>query len=71
MHTTFGDLLRSLEAPVGFNSPECIAMSREGIIVVTYERGHIATFTINGNRMRHETHADNLHVSRNYTIIYF
>ncbi|XP_072155979.1 neurobeachin isoform X4 [Bemisia tabaci] len=61
VHTTFGDLLRSLEAPVGFNSPECIAMSREGIIVVTYERGHIATFTINGNRMRHETHADNLH----------
>ncbi|XP_034937724.1 neurobeachin isoform X3 [Chelonus insularis] len=60
VHTTFGDLLRSLEAPNGFNSPENIAMSREGVIVVNYERGHIAAFTINGKRLRHESHNDNL-----------
>lgn len=63
MHTTFGDLLRSLEAPNGFSSPENIAMSREGVIVVNYERGHIAAFTINGKRLRHESHNDNLQVN--------
>ncbi|XP_043255963.1 neurobeachin [Colletes gigas] len=60
VHATFGDLLRSLEAPNGFSSPENIAMSREGVIVVNYERGHIAAFTINGKRLRHESHNDNL-----------
>ncbi|XP_076231076.1 A kinase anchor protein rugose isoform X1 [Calliopsis andreniformis] len=60
VHTTFGDRLRSLEAPNGFSSPENIAMSREGVIVVNYERGHIAAFTINGKRLRHESHNDNL-----------
>lgn len=63
VHTTFGDLLRSLEAPNGFSSPENIAMSREGVIVVNYERGHIAAFTINGKRLRHESHNDNLQVT--------
>lgn len=60
VHTTFGDLLRSLEPPSGFRSPENIAMSREGVIVVNYERGHVAAFTINGKRLRHEAHNDNL-----------
>ncbi|XP_058789390.1 neurobeachin isoform X7 [Phymastichus coffea] len=60
VHTTFGDLLRSLEPPNGFSSPENIAMSREGVIVVNYERGHVAAFTINGKRLRYESHNDNL-----------
>jgi len=38
-------------------------MSREGVIVVNYERGHIAAFTINGKRLRHESHNDNLQVA--------
>jgi len=38
-------------------------MSREGVIVVNYERGHIAAFTINGKRLRHESHNDNLQVT--------
>nr|CAD7397409.1 unnamed protein product [Timema poppensis] len=63
VHTTFGDLLRSLEPPSGFLSPENIAMSREGVIVVNYERGHIAAFTINGKRLRQESHNDNLQAS--------
>lgn len=65
MHTTFGDLLRSLDPPKGFASPENIAMSREGVIVVNYERGNIAAFTINGKRLRHESHNDNLQVRYN------
>ncbi|KAK5644035.1 hypothetical protein RI129_007880 [Pyrocoelia pectoralis] len=60
VHTTFGDLLRSLEPPSSFISPENIAMSREGVIVVNYEKGNIAAFTINGKRLRHESHNDNL-----------
>lgn len=48
---------------MGFVSPESIAMSREGVIVVNYERGHIAAFTINGKRLRHESHNDNLQVT--------
>uniref|UniRef100_A0A1Y1K827 BEACH-type PH domain-containing protein n=1 Tax=Photinus pyralis TaxID=7054 RepID=A0A1Y1K827_PHOPY len=60
VHTTFGDLLRSLDPPTNFISPENIAMSREGVIVVNYEKGHIAAFTINGKRLRHESHNDNL-----------
>ncbi|XP_073999314.1 A kinase anchor protein rugose isoform X3 [Rhodnius prolixus] len=60
VHTTFGDLLRCLEAPAGFISPESIAMAREGIIVVNYERGNIAAFTSNGKRLRYEVHNDNL-----------
>lgn len=62
VHTTFGDLLRSLEPPAGFVSPENIAMSREGVIVVNYERGNVAAFTVNGKRLRHESHNDNLQV---------
>lgn len=62
VHTTFGDLLRSLDPPNGFSSPENIAMSREGVIVVNYERGNVAAYTINGKRLRHESHNDNLQV---------
>lgn len=63
IHTTFGDLLRSLDAPDGFVSPEIIAMSREGFIVVNYDRGNVAAYTINGKRLRHEQHNDNLQVN--------
>lgn len=55
--------MRSLEPPNGFNSPETIAMSREGLIVVNYEKGNVAAFTINGKRLRYESHNDNLQVS--------
>lgn len=62
IHTTFGDLLRSLEAPPDFISPEIISMSREGFIVVSYDKGNVAAYTINGKRLRHESHNDNLQV---------
>ncbi|KAG5684962.1 hypothetical protein PVAND_014167 [Polypedilum vanderplanki] len=60
VHTTFGDLLRSLDAPEEFLSPENITMSREGFIVVNYDEGNVAAFTINGRLLRHESHNDNL-----------
>lgn len=63
VHTTFGDLLRSLDPPVGFNGPECTVMSREGVIVVNYEKGNVAAFTINGKLLCETSHADNLQVS--------
>lgn len=64
VHTTFGDLLRSLDAPEEFLSPENITMSREGFIVVNYDEGNVAAFTINGRLLRHESHNDNLQVGR-------
>lgn len=63
IHTTFGDLLRSLEPPQDFISPEIITMSREGFIVVSYDKGNVAAYTINGKRLRHECHNDNLQVN--------
>lgn len=69
VHTTFGDLLRSLEAPNGFRGPECSLMSREGIIVVNYDKGNVAAgnvaaFTINGKLLCDTSHADNIQVGR-------
>ncbi|XP_058063473.1 neurobeachin [Anopheles bellator] len=60
VHTTFGDLLRSLEAPKDFVSPENITLSREGFIVVNYDEGSVAAYTINGKLLRYESHNDNL-----------
>ncbi|XP_035904637.1 neurobeachin isoform X20 [Anopheles stephensi] len=60
VHTTFGDLLRSLEAPKDFISPENITLSREGFIVVNYDEGSVAAYTINGKLLRYESHNDNL-----------
>lgn len=54
--------MRSLDAPIDFHSPELIAMSREGFIVVNYDKGNVAAYTINGKELRHETHNDNLQV---------
>lgn len=62
VHTTFGDLLRTLDAPSSFRGPENVTMSREGIVVVSYEKGNIAAFTMNGRRLRHQSHHDNINV---------
>lgn len=57
IHTTFGDVLRALSGSA--QSPRQLALSREGVVVVAYTRGHLAAFTLNGRRLRHETHNDN------------
>lgn len=59
IHTTFGEVLRALPAAEGVCSPAQLALSREGAVVVAYARGHLAAFTLNGRRLRHETHNDN------------
>ncbi|XP_054709390.1 neurobeachin-like [Uloborus diversus] len=56
VHTTNGDLLRSLEAPENFKSPELCALCREGLVVVCYDSCNVCCFTINGRRLRSETH---------------
>lgn len=71
IHTTSGDLLRSLEAPDGFLSPENVALSREGLIVINYDRGHVGAYTMNGKRLRHESHNDNIQVSPKMYMIIF
>lgn len=38
-------------------------MSREGFIVVNYDKGNVAAYTINGKKLRHESHNDNLQVT--------
>lgn len=60
VHTTSGDLLRSLEAPETFRSPDLCALSREGVIVVVYDQSNVCCFTINGKRLRHEAHHHNI-----------
>ncbi|UYV62662.1 LRBA [Cordylochernes scorpioides] len=51
VHTTNGELLRSLEAGPR-ESPELCVLSREGLLVVGYESGALGCFTINGQRLR-------------------
>lgn len=63
IHTTFGEVLRALAGGAGA-SPAQLALSREGVLVVAYARGHLAAFTLNGRRLRHETHNDNFQVPR-------
>ncbi|XP_045504943.1 neurobeachin isoform X4 [Colias croceus] len=58
IHTTFGELLRALRGAAGAG-PQQLALSREGVLVVAFARGHLAAFTLNGRRLRHETHNDN------------
>lgn len=65
VHTTFGDLLRSLEPRESYGSPQNIVLSREALAAVHYQKGNIVTYTVNGKTMRHVNHSDNIHV-RNY-----
>nr|XP_037871256.1 neurobeachin isoform X6 [Bombyx mori] len=58
IHTTFGEVLRSLSSGEA-SGPQQLALSREGVLVVAYAKGHLAAYTLNGRRLRHETHNDN------------
>lgn len=60
VHTTSGDLLRSLEAPADFGQPELCSLSREGLVVVCYGVGNLANFTVNGRRLHYLSHHDNI-----------
>merc|ERR1719445_2192504 len=40
VHTTFGDLLRSLDGGVELSSPSSLCLSREGVVVASYPSHH-------------------------------
>ena len=67
VHTTFGDLLRSLEPRESYGSPQNIVLSREALAAVHYQKGNIVTYTVNGKTMRHVNHSDNIHVRQTGT----
>ncbi|CAM1319766.1 LRBA (predicted) [Pycnogonum litorale] len=60
MHTTGGDLLRALEGPDKFGSPELCLTSREGMVVVKYGSGNICAFSLNGRQLRYTSHNDTI-----------
>ena len=62
VHTTFGDLLRSLDGGAELSSPSNLCLSREGVVVASYPSHHLAVFTVNGKRLRNELHSDNIQV---------
>lgn len=64
VHTTFGDLLRSLEPRESFGSPQNIVLSLEALAAVHYQKGHVVTYTVNGKTLRHVNHSDNIYVSK-------
>ena len=60
VHTTFGDLLRSLSAGPELTSAYNLCLSREGLVLASYPSHHVAVFTINGKKLRSELHSDNI-----------
>ncbi|CAH1776878.1 unnamed protein product [Owenia fusiformis] len=60
VHTTTGELLRSLDAPDNFRSPKLITMNREGYIVANYEKGNVCLFGLTGKLLRSMEHNDNV-----------
>ena len=50
LHTTAGNLLRTLRGPGDCVRPRLLKLSRDGLVVVNYTdgTGHLAVFTING-----------------------
>lgn len=64
IHSNTGDLLRSLDPPdADFKCPKFIALTREGYILVNYDRGALVSYGINGKTLRHVAHNDNVQVS--------
>ena len=69
VHTTFGDLLRSLEAGPELTSAANLSLSREGLVVASYPSHHVAVFTINGKKLRSELHSDSVQVGGQYQAV--
>ncbi|XP_059162921.1 neurobeachin-like isoform X4 [Physella acuta] len=60
VHSLTGDLLHSLEPPSTCVSPRLITISREAYILLTYDRGSICMFSINGKLLHFMEHKDML-----------
>jgi hypothetical protein len=54
--------MRSLDPPEGCGFPRLVTISREAFIVVTFDKGHVCSFTINGKLMRYMHHKDHIQV---------
>ncbi|XP_037087488.1 LOW QUALITY PROTEIN: neurobeachin-like, partial [Pollicipes pollicipes] len=57
VHTTAGELLHALAAPAAAGPPQHVGLSREGLIVAAYQQGAVVTYSVNGQRLRHDVHA--------------
>ncbi|XP_055330476.1 neurobeachin-like [Paramacrobiotus metropolitanus] len=55
MHSTLGELLRSLEIPGDFKSPDLLMMAREGMLLVKYDGANVAVYSLNGKLLRAAT----------------
>eukprot|EP00063_Salmo_salar_P075595 XP_014050430.1 PREDICTED: lipopolysaccharide-responsive and beige-like anchor protein [Salmo salar] len=62
IHSMNGDLLRTLEGPVGCVQPRLIQSSTEGHAVVYYDKGHFCFFSINGKLLGHMEMEENIRV---------
>uniref|UniRef100_A0A673XGC8 LPS responsive beige-like anchor protein n=1 Tax=Salmo trutta TaxID=8032 RepID=A0A673XGC8_SALTR len=60
IHSMNGDLLRTLEGPVGCMQPRLIQSSTEGHAVVYYDKGHFCFFSINGKLLGHMEVEENI-----------
>ena len=64
IHSNVGDLLHSLDSPgpAAYNSPKLVALNREGNIVVSYDKGGICLFTVNGKFLCDISHSESVQV---------
>uniref|UniRef100_A0A1I8IRA4 NBCH_WD40 domain-containing protein n=1 Tax=Macrostomum lignano TaxID=282301 RepID=A0A1I8IRA4_9PLAT len=60
MHTTHGELIRSLDLPPGTSVPDLVSINREGVICVKLDDDVCASYTLNGKLMRHVNAHDRL-----------
>ena len=63
VHTTAGELLHALTAPTGAGPPQHVCLSREGMIVAAHQQAAVVTYSVNGERLRHDVHASSIQVS--------
>ena len=62
MHSTTGDLMRSLETPRDFQMADLMVMSREGMFVTKYDHANLTVYSLNGKLLRSATCPENIEV---------
>ena len=69
LHTTTGNLLRTLRGPGECIRPRLLKLTRDGLVLVNYTdgTGHLAVFTING-KLLSEKKLDDQMLVRNVLI---
>ena len=66
LHSTNGELLRSLHSPSGSLHPQLVRISNDCYVIVNYapsDKSHLATFTLNGKHLKEVGIDDELYVS--------